>query len=35
MPYVLIVKRRIYKTRETLDVARLAEYVLIEKKPPD
>ena len=34
MPYVLITKRRIYRTRETLNVARLAEYVLVEKKPP-
>lgn len=34
MPHVLITKRRIYKTGETLNVARLAEYVLIEKKPP-
>lgn len=35
MPHVLITNRRIYKMGETLDVARLAEYVLIEKKPPD
>ena len=35
MPHILITNRRIYKIGETLDVARLAEYVLIEKKPPD
>ncbi len=35
MPHVLIASRRIYKTGETLDVARLADYLLIEKKPPD
>ena len=35
MPQVLIANRRIYKTGETLDVARLADYMLIEKKPPD
>ena len=34
IPHVLITNRRIYKTGETLEVARLAEYVLIEKKPP-
>lgn len=34
MPHVLVTKRRIYKLGETLDVARLAEYVLIERKPP-
>ena len=34
IPHVLITNRRIYKTGETLSVARLAEYVLIEKKPP-
>ena len=33
--HVLITKRRIYRTGERLDVARLAEYVLIEKTPPD
>ena len=31
VPHVLITKRRVYRTGETLDVARLAEYVLIEK----
>ena len=35
MPHVLITKRRIYKTGENLNVSRLAEYLLIEKKPPD
>ena len=35
MPHVLITKRRIYKTGEILHVSRLAEYLLIEKKPPD
>ena len=35
IPHVLIANRRIYKTGETLNVARLSEYVLIEKKPPD
>ncbi len=35
IPHVLIANRRIYKTGETLDVARLADYVLIEKKSPD
>ena len=35
LPHVLITKRRIYKTGETLHVSRLAEYLLIEKKPPD
>ena len=34
MPHILIAQRRIYRTKETLDVARLAEYVLIEKSPP-
>ena len=34
LPHVLITRRRIYKTGETLEVARLAEYVLIEKKAP-
>ena len=33
--HVLITKRRIYKTGEILRVSRLAEYLLIEKKPPD
>ena len=35
MPHILITNRRIHKTGETLDVGELAEYVLIEKKPPD
>ena len=35
IPHVLIANRRIYKTGEKLDVASFAEYVLIEKKPPD
>ena len=32
IPHVLVTKRRIYRTGEDLHVARLAEYVLIEKK---
>lgn len=35
LPHVLITERRIYKTGETLHVARLDEYVLLEKKAPD
>ena len=35
IPHVLITRRRIYKTGERLEVARLTEYVLIEKAPPD
>ena len=34
MTYVLVTTRRIYRTGETLEVAKLAEYVLIEKRPP-
>ena len=34
MPHVLITRRRIYKTGEQLEVARVTEYVLIERKPP-
>ena len=34
MPHVLITRRRINKTGENLKVARLAEYVLIEREPP-
>ena len=34
IPHVLITRRRVYETGETLEVARLAEYVLIEKRPP-
>ena len=35
LPHVLITKRHIHKTGETLHVVRLFEYVLLEKKPPD
>ena len=34
IPHVLITRRRIYETGETLEVARVTEYVLIEKTPP-
>ena len=33
IPHILISKRRIYRSRETLCVGRIADYVLIEKKP--
>ena len=32
--HILITQRRIYKTGETLQVGRLAEYILIEKRRP-
>ena len=35
VPHVLITRRRIYKTGELLHVCGLAEYILIEKSPPD
>ena len=31
--HILITRRRIYKTRESLKVARIATYILFEKKP--
>ena len=34
IPHILIARRRIYESSETLDVGRIAEYVLVEKKPP-
>ena len=33
IPHTLIAKRRFYRSRETLCVGRIADYVLIEKKP--
>lgn len=35
IPHVLITRRRIYRTGEKLEVGRLAEYVLIEKRSPN
>ena len=34
MPHVLITRRRIYRTGEELIVARLTDFVLLEKAPP-
>ena len=34
IPHTLITQRRIYDTGETLQVVRVADYILIEKRPP-